>query len=184
MVDDNPEDATPSPDSGRARRTPPTIDLEPAEVSGETRSAGEDVQPEGTQPEPASREPAPRDFALGHRGHVRRGRRLAGDLCGLDVGVARGFAGHVFRPAAQRRDGRRSCRARRRHRGQDQQACKPRCQIPQWPIASKHWRNPLPSLRGDLTGLRAQSEETVRGSQRREISPARIGALGGSVRDQ
>src|SRR5260370_37857598 len=60
MVDDNHEDATPSPDSGRARRAPPTIDLEPAEVSGETRNAGEDVQPpDGTQPEPASREPAP-----------------------------------------------------------------------------------------------------------------------------
>src|SRR5258705_10370192 len=59
MVDDNPEDTTPSPDSGRARRTPPTIHLEPSEVSGETRNAGEDVQPEGTQPELTSREPAP-----------------------------------------------------------------------------------------------------------------------------
>src|SRR4029077_7653996 len=59
MVDDNPEDATPSPDTGRTRRTPPTIDLEPAEVSGETRNASEDVQPEGTQAEPTSREPAP-----------------------------------------------------------------------------------------------------------------------------
>src|SRR5260221_1211455 len=60
MVDDNHEDATPSPDSGRARRTPPTIELEPSEVSGETRNAGEDVQPpDGTQPEPTSREPAP-----------------------------------------------------------------------------------------------------------------------------
>jgi hypothetical protein len=59
MVDDNPEDTTPSPDSGRARRAPPTIDLEASEVSGETRSAGEDAQPEAAQPEPTSREPAP-----------------------------------------------------------------------------------------------------------------------------
>ncbi len=59
MVDDNPEDTTPAPDSGRARRTPPTIDLEASEVSGETRNAGEDAQPEAAQPEPTSREPAP-----------------------------------------------------------------------------------------------------------------------------
>src|SRR5258705_11797415 len=59
MVDDNPEDTTPAPDSGRARRAPPTIDLEASEVSGETRNAGEDAQPEAAQPEPTSREPAP-----------------------------------------------------------------------------------------------------------------------------
>ena len=59
MVDDNPEDTTPSPDSGRARRMPPTIDLEASEVSGETRNAGEDAQPEAAQPEPSSPEPAP-----------------------------------------------------------------------------------------------------------------------------
>src|SRR2546423_4996360 len=51
MVDDNPEDKTPSPDSGstdsgRARRAPPTIELEASEVSGETRNAGEDARPE------------------------------------------------------------------------------------------------------------------------------------------
>src|SRR5258708_19182394 len=59
MVDDNPEDTTPSPDSGRAGRPPPTIHLDPSEVSDEPRNAGEDVQPEGTQPELTSREPAP-----------------------------------------------------------------------------------------------------------------------------
>src|SRR5712691_1378895 len=61
MVDDKPEDTTPSPDSGRARRAPPTIDLEASEVSGETRNAGEDVQPEpiSTEPSPASTEHSP-----------------------------------------------------------------------------------------------------------------------------
>jgi hypothetical protein len=46
MVDDSPEDTAPSPDSGRAKRPPPTIDLEASEVSGETRDAGADAQPE------------------------------------------------------------------------------------------------------------------------------------------
>jgi hypothetical protein len=39
MVDDSPEDTTP-PDSGRAKRAPPTIDLEASKVSGETHDAG------------------------------------------------------------------------------------------------------------------------------------------------
>jgi len=46
MVDDRPEDMEPSPDSGRAKRVPPTIDLEATEVSGETRKAAGDAQPE------------------------------------------------------------------------------------------------------------------------------------------
>jgi hypothetical protein len=46
MVDDRPEDTEPSPDSGRAKRAPPTIDLEATEISGETRNAAEDAQSE------------------------------------------------------------------------------------------------------------------------------------------
>ena len=62
MVDDNPEDKTPSPDSGspdsgRARRAPPTIELEASEVSGETQNAGEDARPEPVSHVPPSHEP-------------------------------------------------------------------------------------------------------------------------------
>ena len=39
MDEDRPEDTPLSPDSGRAKRAPPTIDLEASEVSGETRDA-------------------------------------------------------------------------------------------------------------------------------------------------
>jgi hypothetical protein len=46
MVEDRPEDIEPSPDAGRAKRAPPTIDLEASEVSGETRNVGADAQPE------------------------------------------------------------------------------------------------------------------------------------------
>jgi hypothetical protein len=55
MVDDKAEDNEPSPDLGRAKRAPPTIDLEATEVSGETRNAGEEAQPE---PEPVAHEPS------------------------------------------------------------------------------------------------------------------------------
>lgn len=40
MAEDRPEDIEPSPDQGRAKRPPPTIDLEATEVSGETQNAG------------------------------------------------------------------------------------------------------------------------------------------------
>jgi hypothetical protein len=54
MVDDRPEDTEPSPDSGRAKRAPPTIDLEATEVSGETRNAAGDAQPEDSSEMPAA----------------------------------------------------------------------------------------------------------------------------------
>src|SRR4051812_14519952 len=40
MVDERPEDTTPPPGSGRAKRAPPTIDLEASEVSGDTQNPG------------------------------------------------------------------------------------------------------------------------------------------------
>jgi hypothetical protein len=58
MVDETPEDTTPSPDSGRAKRPPPTIDLEASEVSSETRNAAEDAPPDPVSHEPSSHEPS------------------------------------------------------------------------------------------------------------------------------
>jgi hypothetical protein len=46
-----PEDAVLSPDSGRARRAPPTIDLDASEVSSESRNAAADTAPESTPQE-------------------------------------------------------------------------------------------------------------------------------------
>ena len=53
MVDDRPEDTGPSPEQGRAKRAPPTIDLEATEVSGDTQTAAASVEPE-PKPEPAA----------------------------------------------------------------------------------------------------------------------------------
>ena len=46
MVDDTPEHPEPSPDSGRPKRAPPTIDLEPSEVTGETGNLDASAEPE------------------------------------------------------------------------------------------------------------------------------------------
>ena len=63
MADDKPEDAGLTPDSGRAKRAPPTIDLEATEVStqpqqpaGEASCEPQTAEPDATPPEP---EPAP-----------------------------------------------------------------------------------------------------------------------------
>jgi hypothetical protein len=56
MVDDTPEHPEPSPDSGRPKRPPPTIDLEPSEVTGETGNPEDNAGPE--QPPHEHRRPA------------------------------------------------------------------------------------------------------------------------------
>ena len=58
MVDDRPDDIGASPDLGRAKRPPPTIDLEASEVSSEPRNAGDDTQPEHVSQKPLSQEPS------------------------------------------------------------------------------------------------------------------------------
>ncbi len=55
MADDKPEDAGLAPESGRAKRTPPTIDLEATEVSTQpqpTAAAEPEVQPTPEQATP------------------------------------------------------------------------------------------------------------------------------------
>jgi hypothetical protein len=64
MVDDRPEDIAPSPDLGRAKRPPPTIDLEASEVSSEPRNAGDDTQPEHISQEPSSQQPSSQEPSL------------------------------------------------------------------------------------------------------------------------
>jgi hypothetical protein len=45
MVEDKPENIEPSPDSGRAKRPPPTIDLEASEVSDQAPDISADAEP-------------------------------------------------------------------------------------------------------------------------------------------
>jgi hypothetical protein len=158
MVDDNPEDATPSPDSGRAKRTPPTIDLEPAEVSGETRNAGEDVKPEGTQPEPASREPAP---AISPWVIAAMSGAVAASLV-ICVGWMLGWPAVL--PATSSAPPSNAAMVddlAARVAGIEARISKPAAAAPDPAMANRveALEKSLASLRGDLSGLRAQSEK-------------------------
>lgn len=61
MADDKPEDTGLAPESGRAKRTPPTIDLEATDVSTQPQDAASEPEvqpaPEHAEPEQAKSEP-------------------------------------------------------------------------------------------------------------------------------
>jgi hypothetical protein len=59
MAEDRPEEIEPSPDTVRAKRAPPTIDLQATEVSGETRTAGADASATADAGESISAGPGP-----------------------------------------------------------------------------------------------------------------------------
>jgi hypothetical protein len=54
MVDERPEDTTLPPDSARAKRAPPTIDLEASEVSSETQNLGAGAERKRAFPLPSA----------------------------------------------------------------------------------------------------------------------------------
>ena len=157
MVDDNPEDATPSPDSGRARRTPPTIDLEPAEVSGETRSASEDVQAEGTPPDPASREPAP---AISPWVIAAMSGAVAASLV-ICVGWMLGWPAVLPATSSPPSNAAMVDDLAARVAGIEARISKPAAAVPDPAMANRveALEKSVASLRGDLSGLRAQSEK-------------------------
>jgi hypothetical protein len=59
MVDDTPEATTSPPEPARAKRAPPTIDLDASEVSGDTRNASDDAPPANADPQPEPISSAP-----------------------------------------------------------------------------------------------------------------------------
>ncbi|MGB8401415.1 COG4223 family protein, partial [Bradyrhizobium sp.] len=62
MVDDRPDETGASPDQDRPKRAPPTIDLEPSEITSETRNAAGDAAP-GPAPKTPSAMPDPAPVA-------------------------------------------------------------------------------------------------------------------------
>jgi len=160
MVDDNPEDTKPSPDSGRARRAPPTIDLEASEVSGETRNAGDDVQPEpiSTEPSPASTEHSP---AISPWVIAALSGAVAASLV-ICVGWLLGWPAVL--PATSSAPPFNTAvidHLAARVAGIEAKISKPAAPVPDPAMVGRveALEKSLASLRGDLSGLRTQSEK-------------------------
>src|SRR5258708_40211783 len=58
MADDKPEDAGLAPESGRAKRTPPTIDLEATEVSTQPQDVAGELEAQPTAEQAKSEQPS------------------------------------------------------------------------------------------------------------------------------
>jgi hypothetical protein len=154
MADDSPEDLTPSPDSGRAKRAPPTIDLEASEVTGETRNAGADAQPE-----PPPREPSGGAISAGIIA------AMTGAVAAALVIAAVWFVGWPGAPvppaAAPQADTAAIDALTSRVAAIEATAAKSPGSAPDPAVAARieALEKSVASLRGELGGLRAQSDQ-------------------------
>jgi hypothetical protein len=171
MVDDRPEDMEPSPDSGRAKRAPPTIDLEATEVSGETQSAGTGDQPKRSFPWPSRAAISSAVIAAGS----------GAAAAALVIGVAwlLGWPGEAAPSTAAPQADAAIDALGSRVAAIEAKTANPAASAPDPAVASRI--EPLEksqaSLRGELAALRAQSEKLaaavndVKSAPRESASP-------------
>ena len=184
MVDDRPEDTGPLPEQGRAKREPPTIDLEATEVSSDTQKAAAAEEPgpiraaaRGVErfppaiiaaPSPAPAPPrwcsAPRWLA-GWPAPMRRQPPLPGqsqvNSAAIDDLAARlaGVESRVSKPAAAAPDPAAAARAEALEKS-------------------------LAALRGELANQRTQSDKLASAISEAKSAPREARSAAGSVRDQ
>ena len=179
MVEDRPEEIEPSPDSGRAKRAPPTIDLEATEISGETQNA--QVRRAGAAPAADSAQ-AGRFHRLHCRGHGC-GRCRAGDRRRSGCWDGPRFRKLSFRSPTRRRSMRLRPglpQSRPRSRG-----LRPPRPIRRWPAGSTRWKNPSPrcvAISPACARNRRNSRPISRTSNRRRANPPPQSTCPGSTR--
>jgi hypothetical protein len=149
MVEDRPESIEPSVDSGRAKRPPPTIDLEASEVSGDTRNAGGDAPPESVS-EHASAAISTWVVAA-----------VSGVVAASLVICVAWVLGWPAPPAAPQANAVTIDDLAARIAGIESKASKPAVPAADPAAAARldALEKSLAALRGDLAGLRAQSEK-------------------------
>jgi hypothetical protein len=154
MADDSPEDLTPSPDSGRAKRAPPTIDLEASEISSETRKPGAEAEPA-----PPPREPTGGAISAGIIAAITGA--VAAALVIAVVWFA-GWPGAAVPPALSPQTDTAAIDAlTSRVAALEAEAAKPRAAASDPAMAARieALEKSVAGLRGELTGARTQSDK-------------------------
>ena len=177
MAEDRPEDSEPSPDSGRAKRAPPTIDLEATEISGETHNAGAGAERKRSLPWPS-------------RAAISSAVVAAVSGAGaaaLVIGVAwfLGWPGEVPPPTAAPQANAAIDALASRVAGIEAKLAKPPASAPDPAVASRieALEKSYASLRGELAAVRAQSEKLaaavndVKSTPRESSPPVDLSAI-------
>ena len=153
MAEDKSEDSEPSPDSGRAKRAPPTIDLEATEISGETQNAGAGAEPKRSLPWPS------RAAVFSAVVAVVSGAGAAALV--IAVAWLAGWPGEVAPPTAVPQANAAIDALASRVAGIEAKLAKPPASAPDPAVASRieALEKSYASLRGELAAVRAQSEK-------------------------
>ena len=177
MAEDKSEDSEPSPDSGRAKRAPPTIDLEATEISGETQNAGAGAEPKRSLSWPS------RAAVFSAVVAVVSGAGAAALV--IAVAWLAGWPGEVAPPTAVPQANAAIDALASRVAGIEAKLAKPPASAPDPAVASRieALEKSYASLRGELAAVRAQSEKLaaavndVKSTPRESSPPVDLSAI-------
>ena len=177
MAEDKSEDSEPSPDSGRAKRAPPTIDLEATEISGDTQNAGAGAEPKRSLPWPS------RAAVFSAVVAVVSGAGAAALV--IAVAWLAGWPGEVAPPTAAPQANAAIDALAYRVAGIEAKLAKPPASAPDPAVASRieALEKSYASLRGELAAVRAQSEKLaaavndVKSTPRESSPPVDLSAI-------
>ena len=177
MAEDKSEDSEPSPDSGGAKRAPPTIDLEATEISGETQNAGAGAEPKRSLSWPS------RAAVFAAVVAVVSGAGAAALV--IAVAWLAGWPGEVAPPTAAPQANAAIDALASRVAGIEAKLAKPPASAPDPAVASRveALEKSYASLRGELAAVRAQSEKLaaavndVKSTPRESSPPVDLSAI-------
>jgi hypothetical protein len=157
MAEDRPDELESPPDAGRARRAPPTIDLEATEISSETQPPGADASAEpDADPKPSS--PWARRTAASPNVISAVSGAYAAALV-IAAAWLMGWPGEPAAPPAPAVNSAAIDDLAARIAGVEAKTNKPAAFDPAAAARVDGLEKSVAALRSDLTGLRAQSEK-------------------------